>query len=621
MCQLFFQGPIQRIHPFAEQRERQSPHHRGAQHHKHMASFQGNQGEPDRQQVYRAHKQHAAADKQHHPVSVKGHAHPEQHDQAHQHRIQGGHGAQLFRGAGGQGGERLHPQHDAQRAGRGLADHGLQKLALYARPIGLQGQEKRGNADGNGGKQGELNGFKGIARPKDQADDGQQKGEQRLGQKQRGRAPDVVDHPPSLQHHMGHGGKVVVQQHQLGHLARRVAARGHGHRAVGLFERGHVVHPVSGHGHHMALVLERAHQPALLLGRYPAEYLVLGRGLPELFLGLQGAGVHAKLGVPEPGAPGHRGHGLGIVPGDHPEVHILLGEKPQGIGGLGPDLVGQGQQGQRLQALGQALFALKLLIALGQHQHPLALLRAFFHPAANGWIVRAQHKFPRAQHQTAQLFKARAAPLAGRGKGHHLKGRAALNGRKGRPERGKGERGYPPTVREICETVNLKSTSSVHSHLETLEKNGYIRRDPTKPRAIEICDDNFQMVRTEMVSLPVIGNVAAGQPILAEENVQDYFPVPADVVPKGESFILNVRGESMINAGIFNGDRVFVHVQNTANNGEIVVALIDDSATVKTFYKEKGHIRLQPENDTMDPIIVDNCQILGTVFGVFRFYR
>lgn len=183
------------------------------------------------------------------------------------------------------------------------------------------------------------------------------------------------------------------------------------------------------------------------------------------------------------------------------------------------------------------------------------------------------------------------------------------------------KRGYPPTVREICETVNLKSTSSVHSHLETLEKNGYIRRDPTKPRAIEICDDSFQMVRTEMVSLPVIGNVAAGQPILAEENIQDYFPVPADVVPKGDSFILNVRGESMINVGIFNGDRVFVHAQNTAHNGEIVVALIDDSATVKTFYKEKGHIRLQPENDTMDPIIVDDCQILGTVFGVFRFYR
>lgn len=183
------------------------------------------------------------------------------------------------------------------------------------------------------------------------------------------------------------------------------------------------------------------------------------------------------------------------------------------------------------------------------------------------------------------------------------------------------KKGYPPTVREICETVNLKSTSSVHSHLETLEKNGYIRRDPTKPRAIEICDDSFQVVRTEMVSLPVIGNVAAGQPIFAEENVQEYFPVPAEVVPPGDSFILNVRGESMINAGIFDGDRVFVNACDTASNGEIIVALIDDSATVKTFYKENGHIRLQPENDTMEPIIVDNCQILGKVFGVFRFYR
>ena len=183
------------------------------------------------------------------------------------------------------------------------------------------------------------------------------------------------------------------------------------------------------------------------------------------------------------------------------------------------------------------------------------------------------------------------------------------------------KKGYPPTVREICETVSLKSTSSVHSHLETLEKNGYIRRDPTKPRAIEVCDDSFQMVRTETVSLPVVGNVAAGQPILAEENVEEYFPVPADVVPKGESFILNVHGESMINAGIFDGDRVFVNCCSTASNGEIVVALIDDSATVKTFYKEDGHIRLQPENDSMDPIIVEDCQILGKVFGVFRFYR
>ena len=183
------------------------------------------------------------------------------------------------------------------------------------------------------------------------------------------------------------------------------------------------------------------------------------------------------------------------------------------------------------------------------------------------------------------------------------------------------KRGYPPTVREICETVHLKSTSSVHSHLETLEKNGYIRRDPTKPRAIEICDDSFQMVRTEMVSIPVVGNVAAGQPILAEENIQDYFPVPADRIPRGDSFMLNVRGDSMINVGIFDGDQILVNCCDTARNGEIVVALINDSATVKTFYKEKGHVRLQPENDNMDPIIVDDCQIMGKVFGVFRFYR
>ena len=182
-------------------------------------------------------------------------------------------------------------------------------------------------------------------------------------------------------------------------------------------------------------------------------------------------------------------------------------------------------------------------------------------------------------------------------------------------------KGYPPAVREICEAVNLKSTSSVHSHLETLEKNGYIRRDPTKPRAIEICDDSFQMVRTEMVSMPVVGQVAAGQPILAQQNIDSYFPVPADRVPKGESFILNVKGDSMINAGILNGDQILVNVCNTANNGDIVVALIDDSATVKTFYKENGHIRLQPENDTMEPIIVEDCQILGKVFGVLRFFR
>ncbi len=183
------------------------------------------------------------------------------------------------------------------------------------------------------------------------------------------------------------------------------------------------------------------------------------------------------------------------------------------------------------------------------------------------------------------------------------------------------KRGYPPAVREICEAVNLKSTSSVHSHLETLEKNGYIRRDPTKPRAIEICDDNFQMVRTEMVSLPVVGQVAAGQPILAEENIESYFPVPAEFVPRGESFVLNVKGDSMINVGILSGDQVLVNACNTARNGEIIVALIDDSATVKTYYKENGYIRLQPENDDMEPIIVDDCQILGKVFGVFRVFH
>ena len=183
-------------------------------------------------------------------------------------------------------------------------------------------------------------------------------------------------------------------------------------------------------------------------------------------------------------------------------------------------------------------------------------------------------------------------------------------------------RGYPPAVREICEAVNLKSTSSVHSHLETLEKNGFIKRDPTKPRAIEICDDNFQMVRTETASLPVIGTVAAGTPILAEENIDSYFPVPAEIIPNGEpSFVLKVKGDSMINAGIFNGDQIFVQQCNTARNGDLIVALVDDSATVKTFYKEKDHIRLQPENDDMDPIIVDDCQILGKVFGVFRYFK
>jgi repressor LexA len=180
------------------------------------------------------------------------------------------------------------------------------------------------------------------------------------------------------------------------------------------------------------------------------------------------------------------------------------------------------------------------------------------------------------------------------------------------------ERGYPPAVREICDAVRLRSTSSVHAHLETLEKNGYIRRDPSKPRAIEIMDDSFQMVRQEMTSIPIVGQVAAGLPILAEQNINGYFPLPMDIVPNNEVFVLKVKGESMINIGIMDGDQIFVECCNTARNGDVVVALIDDSATVKTFYKENGHIRLQPENDTMEPIIVDNCEIVGKVFGVFR---
>lgn len=183
------------------------------------------------------------------------------------------------------------------------------------------------------------------------------------------------------------------------------------------------------------------------------------------------------------------------------------------------------------------------------------------------------------------------------------------------------KRGFPPAVREICQAVGLKSTSSVHSHLESLEKNGYIRRDPTKPRAIEILDDSFQMVRREMVNVPIIGTVAAGQPILAEQNIEGYFPVPSELMPNAQSFILKVKGESMINAGILNGDSVIVQRQSTARNGEMVVALVEDSATVKTFYKEDGYYRLQPENDTMEPIIVEDCQILGKVFGVFRFFN
>lgn len=182
------------------------------------------------------------------------------------------------------------------------------------------------------------------------------------------------------------------------------------------------------------------------------------------------------------------------------------------------------------------------------------------------------------------------------------------------------KKGYPPSVREICEAVHLKSTSSVHSHLETLEEKGYIRRDPTKPRTIEIIDEEFNPSRRELYSVPLVGTVAAGQPILAEQNISDYFPIPADMLPNGEVFMLEVKGESMVNAGILNGDKVIVQMQNTARNGEMVVALLEDSATVKTFYKENGHFRLQPENDHMDPIIADDVQIMGKVIGVFRMF-
>ena len=180
------------------------------------------------------------------------------------------------------------------------------------------------------------------------------------------------------------------------------------------------------------------------------------------------------------------------------------------------------------------------------------------------------------------------------------------------------KRGYPPAVREICQAVHLKSTSSVHSHLAALEEKGYIRRDPTKPRTIEILDDTFNFNPREMVNIPVVGTVAAGEPLLAQEHIEDYFPFPAEILPNAETFMLHVRGESMVNAGILPGDQLIVEQRSTAENGEIVVALLDDSATVKRFYKEKGHYRLQPENDAMEPIITDHVEILGKAIGLIR---
>lgn len=185
------------------------------------------------------------------------------------------------------------------------------------------------------------------------------------------------------------------------------------------------------------------------------------------------------------------------------------------------------------------------------------------------------------------------------------------------------KKGYPPAVREICEAVHLKSTSSVHAHLETLEERGYIRKDPTKPRTIEIVDDTFNLVRRELVNIPIIGTVTCGEPIIAEERTEDYFPIPPKYLKTNgkNTYMLKVKGDSMINAGIFDGDLVMVEETNTAQNADIVVALIDDSATIKTFYKENGYIRLQPENDTMEPIIVhDEMSIIGKVIGLFRTF-
>ncbi len=180
------------------------------------------------------------------------------------------------------------------------------------------------------------------------------------------------------------------------------------------------------------------------------------------------------------------------------------------------------------------------------------------------------------------------------------------------------EKGYPPAVREIGLAVGLSSTSSVHSQLRNLEAKGYIRRDPAKNRCIEIIDEEYRVSNPEIASLPIVGTVTAGEPILAVENITGYFPISPDYLTNQETFMLKVRGESMINAHIMDGDILIVEKKETASNGEIVVALIDDSATVKRFYKENGHIRLQPENDTMDPIIVEDCMIIGRVIGLFR---
>jgi len=182
--------------------------------------------------------------------------------------------------------------------------------------------------------------------------------------------------------------------------------------------------------------------------------------------------------------------------------------------------------------------------------------------------------------------------------------------------------GYPPSVREICSAVGLASTSSVQAHLETLEKKGYIRHSPLKNRSIEILEPGFYMPLREMVTLPIVGDITAGMPILAVENVEETFPIPADYLNgSDEYFMLRVSGESMIGRGIYDKDLVIIRKQNTARNGDMVVALLEDCATVKTYYKERDHVVLQPENDLFEPIITRDVMILGVVTGLFRQYK
>ncbi len=182
-------------------------------------------------------------------------------------------------------------------------------------------------------------------------------------------------------------------------------------------------------------------------------------------------------------------------------------------------------------------------------------------------------------------------------------------------------RGYPPTVREICADVGLSSTSSVHGHLEKLERMGLIRKDRATSRTIELVENDVNPTRREITHLPIVGQVAAGTPILVDENIEDYFPVPSNILPKSTTFMLRVKGDSMINAGIFDRDLVIVEKTSTVSNGEIVVAMLEDSATVKRFYKEDGFYRLQPENDAMEPIISDKVYIIGKVVGLIRMMR